>query len=182
MGRTRDGDPADFADFYERNAALAYGLAIRIVGRERAEDVTQEAFLTVWRSRGQYTAELSGARSWLLTIVRRRAIDALRREGARPRTLVLEGAETVGTDRLRGAETGSPAVAVVERDEARVVRHALTSIPPDQRQALELAYFNGLAHSEIAERLGLPLGTVKGRIRHGLVKLHDRLSDAGVCR
>jgi RNA polymerase sigma-70 factor (ECF subfamily) len=165
-----------FAVLYERHAGSAYALAYRMTGtRGSAEDVTQEAFLSVWRSGGRYDPRRGSVRTWILGIVHNRAIDALRRGRVRdfPRATDEGAAERVPSEQRTE-------VAAVRREEANTVRRALADLPADQLQALELAYFGGFTHTEIAEMLDAPLGTIKGRIRLGLRKLRENLGEAVV--
>ena len=156
---------------YDRHAAAVLGLARRITGDSAlAEDVAQEAFLSFWRNSHLYRADRGSVRAWVLGITRHRAIDALRRRGSRARA---EAAEATLVERLPGGERTDS--AVVRRDEARSARAALDTLPGEQRRAIELSYFGGLSHVEIAGRVGLPLGTVKSRIRLGLEKLREAL-------
>lgn len=167
-------DPDAFAVLYDRHGGAAYSLAHRIVGDPSvAEDVTQEAFLSVWRSGGRFDAARGSVRSWTLGIVRNRAIDALRRaSGSAPRLdlddeAVLEGQEA-------GERTDAEAI---RRETARRVRGLLGVLPSEQSEVIGLAYFGGFTHAEIAEMVGLPLGTVKGRMRLGLEKIRVALAE-----
>jgi RNA polymerase sigma-70 factor, ECF subfamily len=172
----REGRPEAIEMMYERYAGLAYGLALRILGDPgRAEDVVQEVLLSVWRKPDGYDPAKGSFRTWLMTLVRNRAIDNLRGHWRR------QGGDVELGDHLQdlsGHGDPWPAVALsLERD---VVRDALAALPLDQRQAVEMAHYGGFSHSEIAERLGLPLGTVKGRLRLALEKMHLFLSARGV--
>ena len=152
-------------DAYHRQAL---GLACRLLGsREEAEEVVQEAFLAAWRALGDYDPTRGSARTWFLTLVRHRAIDALRARGRRP-AVPLEG-------RAEVEDPHDVSAAAIAHAEGQAVRAALAALPAAQRQALELAYFGGLSHTEIAERLEAPMGTVKGRIRLGLDRLRAAL-------
>ena len=154
-----------FETLYDRHAAAAYGLAVRILGRTGdAEDVVQEAFLSAWRS-GTYRAERGGFRPYLLTIVRHRAIDRIRSDRRLP---IPVGAPE---DLVERADDRTPEVRVADRQESQVLCDALGLLPHDQAQVLELAYFGGLTHTEIAERLAQPLGTIKSRMRLGLERM-----------
>jgi len=169
----RDRDARALAVLYDRHGGPAYSLAYRIVGdRQVAEDVTQEAFVSVWRTGSTYRAARGSVRSWILAIVRNRAIDALRRAAAR----VPLGYDD---DRAMEAEPSADETDrdALRRDDARTVRGALNDLPRDQAQVIGLAYFGGFTHSEIAGLLGLPLGTIKGRMRLGLEKLRDSMDD-----
>jgi RNA polymerase sigma-70 factor, ECF subfamily len=167
-------DPAAFEVFYDRHGGAAYSLAHRIVGDPAAaEDVTQEAFLSIWRSKARYEPTRGSVRAWTLGIVRNRAIDALRREGGRAPKLDLDD-EAVLERRPAPERTDAEAL---RRETARQVRGALGALPNEQSQVIELAYFGGFTHSEIAKMLGMPLGTVKGRMRLGLEKIRARFAE-----
>jgi RNA polymerase sigma-70 factor (ECF subfamily) len=166
------GEARAFETVYDRHGGVAFSLAYRMVGnRPAAEDVVQEAFLSIWRSRLRYAPERGSVRSWVLGIVHHRAIDALRRNLVHDRRRSsAEGIE----ERHEAPERTD--VEVARRDEARTVRAALDTLPGDQNQVIELAYFGGFTHSQIAEMLEMPIGTVKGRMRLGLEKLRRQLS------
>lgn len=152
---------------YERHARAAMGLAVRMVGeRETAEEVVQEAFLSLWRNARSYQAGRGSVRTWLLGIVHHRAIDRLR---GRPPAAPL-------SDDL-GADPNAPDVwtQAAQHLDREVIVQALAELPAEQREAIELAYFNGLTQAQIASLLGLPLGTVKGRLRLGLGRLRTLL-------
>jgi RNA polymerase sigma-70 factor, ECF subfamily len=167
------GDAAAFEVLYDRHADAAFSLAYRICGlRAPAEDVVQESFLSMWRSGARYDRTRGSVRTWLLGIVHKRSIDALRRLAVRDRGRVDE--EIV---RARVAAPELTEVEVARRDEARDVHDALRQLPPDQSRVIELAYFGGLTQTEIAEMLGTPVGTVKGRMRLGLAKMRMTLGD-----
>ena len=175
MSLVQAKDPAAFEAFFDRHGGAAYSLAHRIVGdRAKAEDVAQEAFLSIWRSRSGYDRARGSVRAWVLGIVRNRAIDALRRE-ARPGVPQLGFDDEAVLD-ARPAEERTDAEAV-RRETAREVRGALSDLPNDQSKVIELAYFGGFSHSEISEMLGMPLGTVKGRMRLGLEKMRGRMAE-----
>jgi len=168
------GDTRAFEVIFDRHAGAGYSLALRMCGRRAlAEDIVQEAFLSLWRSGSGYDRARGSVRSWVLSAVHNRAVDALRRTGAKTgRDVSDEGiAERLPAREATDAE-------VERRDESRRVRAALDELPPDQRQVIELAYFAGLSHSQIAEMLDLPPGTVKGRMRLGLTKLRQALGEA----
>jgi RNA polymerase sigma-70 factor, ECF subfamily len=156
------------AALYDRYARLAYTLAYRILGEsEAAEDVVQDAFLLAWRGAAGYRRERGTARGWLLSIVHHRAVDVLRRKTSF-RPAPLEAAE----ERPADADTAAEAERNVER---AGVRRALEGLPPAQRRTIELAYFGGYTQVELATIMGVPLGTVKGRMRIGLQKLRRAL-------
>ena len=169
-------DPDAFAVLLERHADAAFSLAYRMCGRHAiAEDVTQEAFLAIWRSGARYDSSKGSVRTWVLGIVHHRAIDFLRRSAVHDKRRASdEGIE----ERFEARERTE--VEVARRDEAETVRHALDGLPRDQRQVIELAYFGGFTHTEIAELLSAPIGTIKGRMRLGLKKMRDRLSGGEV--
>jgi RNA polymerase sigma-70 factor, ECF subfamily len=167
-------DEASLAALYDRYHVLAFSLALRVVNdRGRAEDVVQDAFLAVWRKAGSYSEGRGSVRTWLTSIVRNRAID-----------LVRARRESDGDDEavLLALRDGGPAVvdqvtASLDRD---AIRAAIRELPCEQRQAIAMAYFEGRSHSEIAEVTGLPLGTVKSRIRLAMHRLRDGLLETGV--
>jgi RNA polymerase sigma-70 factor (ECF subfamily) len=167
-------DGRAFEAFYDRHGAAAYSLAYRIVGeRPAAEDVTQEAFVSIWRSGGRYDRARGSVRSWTLTIVRNRAIDLLRTRSGRAPKLGFDD-ETALEQRPSGEFTDEEAL---RRETAAEVRGALGELPGEQSKVIELAYFGGFSQSEIAAMLGVPLGTVKGRMRLGLEKIRGRLAE-----
>jgi RNA polymerase sigma-70 factor (ECF subfamily) len=159
------------AALYDRYGRQAYALALRILrDAALAEDAVQDAFLTVWRTAPSFDRTRGSVSTWLLTIVHRRAVDVVRREDRR-RASPLDDAPVAAGDATDEA---------AELREQRVrVRAALDGLTPSEREALELAYYGGLSQSEIAERLGVPLGTVKSRMFAGLGKLRDTLRDHG---
>jgi RNA polymerase sigma-70 factor (ECF subfamily) len=176
MQLVRRGDADAFGIVYARHASSAYSLAYRMMGsRPAAEDVTQEAFLSAWRSGARYDRGRASVRTWLLGIVHNRAIDAMRRGKVRdfPRADDESAAE-----RLEGGERTD--VEVARRDEAATIRRAIETLPSEQSQVIELAYFGGFTHTEIAAMLRAPVGTVKGRMRLGLKKLRDELGQGAV--
>jgi RNA polymerase sigma-70 factor, ECF subfamily len=168
-----DGNPRAFELIYDRHGGAAFSLAYRMVGnRVLAEDIVQEAFLSIWRSRMRYDRSRGSVRTWVLGIVHNRAIDALRRGSTHERKQeTLDGVE----ERHEAPERTDAEAA--RREEARSVRTALETLPDDQRRTIELAYFAGFTHSQIAELLDQPIGTVKGRMRLGLDKLRRQLAE-----
>ena len=171
MQLVRRGDSQAFEVVYERHATAAFSLAYRIVGtRIAAEDVVQEAFLSLWRSGARYDRTRGSVRTWVLGIVHNRAIDSLRRSMVHDRRRASdEGIE----ERFEARERTD--VEVARNDEAREVHAALQALPDEQCKVIELAYFGGFTHSEIASMLDTPIGTVKGRMRLGLEKLRGQL-------
>ena len=173
MDLVRDHDPVAFGVIYDRHSTAAFSLAYRMVGkRNAAEDVVQEAMLSLWRAAGRYDSARGSVRTWVLGIVHNRAIDAMRRATVHDsRRASDEGIE----ERFAAPERTDAEVA--RRTEAEDVRAALTALPADQLKVIELAYFGGFTHTEIAEMLDTPLGTVKGRMRLALEKLRGLIDD-----
>ena len=166
MLRVQAGDSDAFDALYDRFASRAHALA-RAVGRDaHADDIVQEAFLTVWRSRAAFRAERGTVLAWVMGTVRRRAIDSVRGQGRHDR-------RRAGEDDMeeRLPASGSVEEDVADRDQAARLRETLARLPAAQRDVITLAYFGDLSTSEIATELSLPLGTVKGRMRLGLCKL-----------
>ncbi|WP_228282104.1 RNA polymerase sigma factor [Rubrobacter tropicus] len=168
MSLLEDGDAGAFAALYDRHSRAAYSLSYRMMGdRQAAEDLTQDAFLKVWRSAGGYRSERGSVRTWILSIVHNRGIDQLRSLASRRRT----------QDRVeQSAPRSQPSEAFAEtwRNRQREqIREALDTLPAEQLKILELAYFSGYTHVEISNLLDIPLGTVKGRMRLGLKKIRD---------
>jgi RNA polymerase sigma-70 factor (ECF subfamily) len=170
------GDPRAFETIYERHCTAVFSLAYRICGaRSTAEEVAQEAFLAIWRSGARYDRTRGSVRTWLLGIVHNRAIDTLRRTTVHERRRaadehaaeVLEAPERTDLDAAR-------------RETARSVRALIDELPGEQRRVVELAYFGGFTHEEIAQMLDAPLGTVKGRMRLALEKMRSSMASAEV--
>ena len=176
MQLVRRGDARAFEVIYERHSAAAFSLAYRMMGtRAGAEDVTQDAFLSIWRSGARYDRARGSVRTWVLGIVHHRAIDALRRATVHDKRRASdEGIE----ERFEARERTD--VEAARREEAGTVRGALSSLPADQSQVIELAYFGGFTHTEIADMLDAPVGTVKGRMRLGLKKMKAQLGEGQV--
>jgi RNA polymerase sigma-70 factor, ECF subfamily len=178
MQLVRRGQAPAFEVVYERHATAAFSLAYRVVGtRHGAEDVSQEAFLNIWRSGARYDRARGSVRTWVLGIVHHRAIDYLRRATVHDKRRASdEGME----ERFEASERTD--VEVARRDEAETVRSAIGTLPSEQSQVIELAYFGGFTHTEIAEMLETPIGTIKGRMRLGLKKMRGQLSGGAVTR
>ncbi len=170
MALVARSDENALAELYDRHGRVAFGLALRVLrDRNLAEDAVQEAFLAVWRTAGSFVPERAKASTWILMLVHRRAVDSVRREERRT-TEPLENAPEPTTD-----DTVSEAAwQTLER--ARV-REALAKLPDPQREAIELAFYAGFTQSELSERLGVPLGTIKSRVFTGLARLRDLLED-----
>ena len=163
-------DAEAFATLYDRHSRSAYSLAYRMMGeRQAGEDLVQDAFLKVWRNAGSYRAERGSVRTWLLSIVHNQGIDQIRSLASRRRTQ-----EKIEASAPRSQPSEAFAQSWVN-SQGEQVREALETLPSEQLKILELAYFLGYTHVEIAEFLDLPLGTVKSRMRLGLKKMHDLL-------
>jgi RNA polymerase sigma factor (sigma-70 family) len=166
------GDEDALAELYDRVGRVAYGLALRVLRDDRhAEDAVQEAFLQVWRSAATFRAERAKASTWILTLVHRRAVDLVRREERRQ-------ADPLTDDSAAGVAPEETDEAAWLRFERERVQSALKQLPDVQREALELAYYGGFSQSELAERLGVPLGTIKSRMFAGLARLRELLDDS----
>jgi RNA polymerase sigma-70 factor (ECF subfamily) len=161
LRRLTAGDPHALGEVYDRYAGLVNGLALRILrDRTEAEDVVQEVFVQIWRQAARFDPARGSPEAWICTMARTRALDRLRRRTSR---------------REEPSEAATGASEPPRTEEALAVRKALDTLSPDQRKALELAYYEGLTQTEIAARLGEPLGTIKTRIRTGMIRLRDVL-------
>jgi RNA polymerase sigma-70 factor (ECF subfamily) len=164
-------DESALAELYDRFGRVAYGLALRILRDERlAEDAVQEGFLAAWRNADRFIPERGKASTWLLTLVHRRAVDLVRRENRRR-------AEPLLVDGVDSPSSSSAEDDAWLRFERERVQSALKQLPDQQREALELAYYGGFTQSELAERLGEPVGTIKSRMFTGLARLRELLAD-----
>ena len=170
-------DEAALASLYDRYRLILFGLLVRILGsREEAEDVLQEVFIQVWRRAADFDERRGRPFTWLVTLARSRAIDRLRQLSARERLAVASAQDAP-------AEASDAVQDAYRAEQKEIVAAALGQIPEEQRQTLVLAYFEGLTQSEIAARLGAPLGTVKTRMRSGMIKLRELLRDrTGILR
>jgi RNA polymerase sigma-70 factor (ECF subfamily) len=174
MPRIAAKDPLAFEVFYDRHAGAAFSLAYRVVGnRQAAEDVTQEALISIWRSGARFDRARGSVRAWTLGIVRNRAIDFLRKGSGRAPKLAFDAEELL---EKRPSEEFTDAEAL-KRETAREVRGAVSGLPEDQSRVIQLAFFGGFSHSEIAEMLNEPLGTIKGRMRLGMEKIRASLAE-----
>lgn len=177
LRRLATGDGSGVAALYDRHAKSIYSLVLRILGDEGdAEDVVQEVFAQMWKQAPRYESGRGAVGAWLRVIARSRAIDRLRARRVRP-DLRSIGSQALGE--VAAVGVGDQVSALVTAEQAVMVRQALGDLPFLQRTALELAYYEGLSQSEIAERLEQPLGTIKTRIRQGLIKLRDVLAGGG---
>ncbi len=174
LRRIARAEPQALGELYDRYGRLVYSLAVRMVGEGGlAEEITQDVFVQVWRKAGTYRPELGRPLTWLASIARHRAIDALRRRKTRPPVL-LDGLDLDDAP-LKSADERTPPLQAEQAQARERVLRALANLPEEQRAALLLAYFEGLSHRELAERLDQPLGTVKTRLRLGLQKLRQLL-------
>ena len=175
MTLTSGGDTRAFTVLYDRHSRAAYSLAYRMMGgRQASDDLVQEAFLDVWRAAASYRAQKGSVRTWVLSIVHKRGIDQLR-SATRCRRIEDKVEAT--------APTSQPSEAFAETwrsSQREQIREALRSLPSEQLKVLELAYFSGYTHVEIADLLDLPLGTVKGRMRLGLKKIREYFDSRGM--
>jgi RNA polymerase sigma-70 factor (ECF subfamily) len=167
-------DPEAFEVFYDRHGGVAYSLAYRILGdRTAAEDCIQEAFISIWRSGARFDRTRGSVRSWMLSIVRNRAIDALRSKAGKAPKLTFDDDAVLES---RPAEEHTEDEAI-KHETAGEVRNAISQLPAEQSRVIKLAYFGGFSQSEIARMLNVPLGTVKGRMRLGLEKIRGELAE-----
>jgi len=170
--RLLDGDESALREVYDQYASFVYGLARRVIGdRVAAEDVSQDVFVTFWDRPEAFDPERGSLRTWLGTLAHRRAVDYVRREESRRRRAEREAARATSTPDVEEMAT---ALVAAER-----VRGALDGLPPDQREAIELAYFGGRTYRQVAAELGIPEGTAKSRLRLGLRRIAVALDDGG---
>jgi RNA polymerase sigma-70 factor (ECF subfamily) len=171
LARMARGDSSALAELYDRTSRLVFSLALRILrNREDAEDVVQDVYAQAWAQAGRYDTSRGAVAAWLLTMTRSRAIDRLRSRQARPETASEARAEDVADSAARQD------LQLLSAEQVERLRGALSQLPAAQRAALELAYYEGLTHAEIAERLSEPLGTVKTRIRQAVITLRESLA------
>jgi RNA polymerase sigma-70 factor (ECF subfamily) len=172
MDRVAGADQEALSELYDRYQAVMYGLATRITTDVAlAQDAVQEAFLGAWRNAGAYAAGRASVRTWLLSITHHRAIDLLRRRRA---TTTLPDAEQAAGERFSVPDVWPEVARALD---AEAVRGAIARLSREQREAIEMAYFGGLTQAEIADRTGAPLGTVKSRVRLGLLQLRRQLTE-----
>jgi len=166
------GDRAAFAEFYDRHSTLMFSVARKILNDSgEAEDVLQEVFLQIWDKAGRFDPKLGRAASWAAVLTRNRAIDRIRASQRRTRL-----AEVAGGEQAIAGDSSKTANEILHgHEKAELIQNAIMELPVEQRQAIELAYFSGLTQDEISRKLNTPLGTIKARIRRGLLKLRDQL-------
>jgi len=173
LGRVARGDETAFGDLYDQMAPRVLGLVKRLlVDHAQSEEVTQEIFLEIWQSASRYEAQRGGASTWILTMAHRRAVDRIRSSQAGRDRDTKIGIRDLAVEYDNVSET------VETRMEHERVEKAMSRLTELQRQAISLAYYGGLSHSEVAERLHIPLGTVKTRLRDGMIRLRDELGVA----
>ena len=176
LARVAQGDEQAFAQFYRRSADGLYGMALKMMNDSgEAQDVLQDGFSYMWKKAGTYDPARSSPFTWAVMIVRNKAIDRLRSRQRQARIVEKATAEFLHFAEADDASAREP----VRREQCAEVRAALAEIPVEQKQVVELAFFGGLTHEQIAARLATPLGTIKARIRRGLLKLRDHLKGAG---
>jgi RNA polymerase sigma-70 factor (ECF subfamily) len=170
MGQIGDGDARALATLYDQTSSLVYGVAMRILRNEAdAEEVASEVYTQVWRTASSFDASRGSVLAWLTTVARSRSIDRVRSRSRARKEEPIEHAAAIAS------EQETPERSSWLGEQRRRVREALGSLPPEQREAIEMAYFSDMTQTELAERLQQPLGTVKTRIRLGMIKLRDRL-------
>lgn len=188
LRRVAGGDEAAFMTLYDRHADALFGTTVRFLrDRESAAEVLQDVFMAIWQRADQYDPRFGSAFGWLLGIARNRAIDRLRAESRRPRAVHAWTDDPDANDtvdlldwagrRRDGPAEDDPEIEVDRRWTRSLVRTTLAEMPPDERQVVVLAYDHSLSQSEIADRLGMPIGTVKSRTRRALARLRSRLAD-----
>ncbi len=176
MEGVRQGDSQAIGALYDRYGGVIFSLGLRMLGdRESTEELVQEVFLRAWRQAGSYQPSLGKLSTWLMGIARNLAVDELRRRGARPKRTDGDADEQLG--RISATDDGDPVEQLWVTTRRQEVGRALAALPPPQRQVMELAYYSGLTQSEIAAKLGDPLGTVKTRMRLATQKLRDLLRE-----
>jgi RNA polymerase sigma-70 factor, ECF subfamily len=171
----QQSQPDALSALYDRYGRLVFSIALHLLGdRRTAEEITLDVFSQVWQKANLYRAERASVRVWLTSMARHKAIDTLRRESVRPQAHSLDWADLYHNSLTVRHNPERETQLALQREQ---IQAAVASLPPEQQEALTLAFFGGLSHSEIAQRLDLPLGTVKTRIRLALEKLGDRLEE-----
>jgi len=172
LRRISEGDRAAFAEFYDLYSTLLFSVAVRILhDQKEAEDVIQDVFIQIWDKAKAFDAKLGKPSSWAMTFVRNKAIDRIRASQRRARLVETATAEIVPAQ----SDCPSANESLCGKERADFIRSAVIGLPTEQRQAIEMAFFSGLTQNEISERLSEPLGTVKARIRRGMLKLREKL-------
>jgi RNA polymerase sigma-70 factor (ECF subfamily) len=173
LARIARGDQTAFAELYDRHARLVYSLALRVLqDAADAEDIVQEVFAQVWAQAGRYDPSRGAVAAWMLMLTRSRAIDRLRAKRARPEA----AADAEAAENLMDFAAAQD-LELLSAEQVTRLQRALEELPDAQRTALELAYYEGLTHVQVAARLGEPLGTVKTRIRHAVITLREALAE-----
>lgn len=176
IARVATGEERALSELYDYTSRIVYGLCLRVLrDPSAAEEITMEVYLQVWRTAGSYDASRGSASAWLVTLARSRAIDYLRSRLARRATMERDLEEVFDLSDPRP----DPENESMQSARARVIREAMEKLPEEQREALAMTYFSGLTHAEIAGQTGLPLGTVKTRIRSGMRRLRELLGPFG---
>ena len=172
LRRISQGDRAAFSEFYHLYSTLFFSVAVKILhDQKEAEDVLQDVFVQIWEKAGSFDPRLGKPASWAMTFIRNKAIDRIRASQRRSR--LVENATAEATPLPAAQDTANESVC--GREKAELIRTAVTGLPAEQRQAIEMAFFSGLTQNEISERLREPLGTIKARIRRGMLKLREKL-------
>lgn len=182
MSRLARSQEGALAVLYDRYGRLVYSVAYHAVGdAQTAEEITQDVFVRAWESARTYRADIARVSSWLVSITRYRAIDELRRRGVRPEKVRVDWPEDIDQETVKGLpDLDGPENMVETTLQRRDIRRAVAALPPEQRAVLALAFFKGMSHSQMAEVLGEPLGTVKSRVRLAMQRLRDTLLRNGV--
>jgi RNA polymerase sigma-70 factor (ECF subfamily) len=171
-------DTAALAELYDRHSRLLFGLILRIVrDRAEAEEILQEAFVRVWTRVETYDARMGGPLPWIVRVARNFAIDRLRARQTRA-AVNTPAPDGHVSETVPDADVQNPEAAVLDAERRQALSHAMATLPPEQRHLIEAAFFEGYTHSELARRFGLPLGTVKTRIRAGMIAMRQRLEHA----
>jgi len=177
VAQMAQGSQEALANLYDQTSPMLNGLLLRILERpEDAEEVMLDVYMKAWKYAARYTEQRGSVPAWLMIMARNAAIDRIRQKRAQPRTLNFEPAVTPEPE----AADASPEEQTSERERHKRVQQVLRELSPEQREAVELAFFGGLTHAELAERLGEPLGTIKSRIRMGLIRLRGLIEEPGV--
>jgi RNA polymerase sigma-70 factor (ECF subfamily) len=181
MERIQDRDAMALAELYDRYSPILYGLAIKILKNQMlAKDVLQDVFVRVWKNAGHYNIKQGKALAWMASFCRNRCIDLLRLKDTQTQRSAFEPEDINHIQSLVSDEKDSPLDRANDEQLRQLVKGALQKLPPEQRQLLEMAYYEGYSQSEIAEKTGTPLGTVKSRIRSGMLQLKEIFIRIGI--